>query len=442
MRTDEEILLAEVEADSMVVFCGAGLSRAHPSAVPSAVGLARQCAEQYERRLGHPMPPDIVDDLEGQAELLLKDGQLESLMLGRLIDWTPFMRDPNAGHTSVADFLACGALAFAVTTNVDCLVETAALELGEPKLWSALDGKEANAPREHKPYLKVHGCSWRDPQNTVWCKGQLSQAPIRERLKSSTDWLRATLQGKAVVFVGFWSEWAYLNEIFMSSLDPSIVPKAIFLIDPDESKQLEKKAPLLWAWASQNPNFRHIRKSGADFLDSLRAEFSRTFLISMMRDSEETYKALYGSSPPTPTVPSSLATSDVYSVRRDACGQPVGSVTRQKRPRSEMRETGAAHLRLLEAGAKLEGTTYVLRDKRIRVVHGAGRVLSDVRRSFSNEPPAPLPVDAVICAGARDDGGVPGSIVRGHPAPGIVRTGPAGIWLPSEGLDNYIRGGP
>jgi hypothetical protein len=208
---DQELrdrLLDAIENDRLVLFCGAGLSMAAPSRVPSAVALAAYCKDKYEREIGAKLPDNLATDLEAQAEHFAANDQLVQTFIRRLIPRGPFRLDPNPGHFAIADFLSSEVVDFVLSTNVDRLVEVAAEDLGEPQAYVALDGLEANLARAHGAHIKLHGCLHRDEANTIWCKSQLDKEPVRERLTQLQTWIQARLRGRDVVFLGFWSDWA------------------------------------------------------------------------------------------------------------------------------------------------------------------------------------------------------------------------------------------
>jgi hypothetical protein len=353
-----------------------------------------------------------------------------SLFLNRLVEWRMFHKDPNKAHLAIADFLWCRAINWAITTNVDELVELASRELGD-LIRQSLDGVEMNVVWPHASFLKLHGCAVRDRDNTLWCHRQLTATPpdtLVTRIENSTAWLRANLPGRDLVFVGFWSDWAYLNTVLVDAIKTT-KPPLVILVDPASLENLKTKAPSLWAWAGAQ-NFVHVPGSGADFLDELRALFCRSFLNRLLGDSVSTYKIMSGQSECIVNeVDAGLPTNDLFSLRRDSCGHPFGSVTTEKRPTQAMRLAGATHLLLIGKGAKQEGGRYTLRGRRVRVVNGAGQLISESRALFSDEPVPTEPDDFVVCAGAEDDGGAPPNVVGRLRDPNIIRPGSAAEWM-------------
>jgi hypothetical protein len=424
------LLLGSISADNLVVFCGAGLSMASPSAVPSARRLAMDCSTKYELAIGAGLPPDARDNLETQCKFALDRGELQKLFLEKLVAWRPFFRDPNKGHKAIADFLGAGVLRFGVTTNVDFLVETAAQELGEDHFQAALNAVEAGTARQHASYNKIHGCAMLDKRNTLWCKEQIVVgSPLQNRIDSFKIWLRANLAGRDLVFIGFWSDWDYLIKILEDCVT-DVEPNLVVLVDPLPAADLEAKAPGLWTWAKgPNCNFHHAQESGADFLDALRRRFSIQFLETVIENAKTPYTALTGKHYTRPnTFDTTLSADELYSLRRDIEGLPSSRIARKKVPDAQMQLIGTVHMRLIEAGAAFSGPRYTFNSKRIRVLQGAGRVLSLTKKQFDSEE-LPIGDDIVICVGADDDGGVPTSIVRGTSSPLLIRPLSAPEWM-------------
>lgn len=427
-------LLASIETDRLVIFCGAGLSMALPSLVPSAQELARSCSTKYEDITGSTVSTELREDIERLAEFFYAQGDLQSLFIHNLVPWALFKTNPNPGHLAIADFLACGVFEFGLTTNVDSLVEIAADTLGQSNFRPSLDGNEATLTHHnHNPFLKLHGCCVRDQGNTLWCSSQLNIAPLRDKIGSSKRWLQGYLLNRDLLVIGFWSDWAYLNHVLEDCVN-TIEPNVVVLVDPDEATNLMRKAPNLWNWASNgNVNFVHVRESGAEFLDELRRRFSRRYLERLAEASKPTYMGMTGFPFADPVRFTDAATAEeLYALRIDFSGKKGSNVPRTKRPDLSMHQLGASHLLLMANGAVLEGSIYVINGKRIRLVHGAGELLSSVKSRFLGEPPPPVGLDFVICVGAIDDGGAPVNVVREQGQANIIRGGISGEWLTLE----------
>jgi hypothetical protein len=107
-----------------------------------------------------------------------------------------------------------------------------------------------------------------------------------------------------------------------------------------------------------------------------------------------------------------LSCDDLYALHLDTCGAPKGDLARKKRPENSLEVIGAVQIGLLSQGAQLDGNHYLVGGARIRVVNGQGRLLSAVRKLYSDEPTDFIEAETTICVGAKDDGGVPPDVVR------------------------------
>jgi hypothetical protein len=414
-------LLLSIEANRLVALCGAGLSMSTPSLVPSAYRVAMDCAQKYANITGQTLPLHCIGNIEQTAEFFLQQGQFQTFIKD-LIEWRTFRGTPNPGHSAIADLLACHGLQLAVTTNLDVLIENAARELGEPDFLPAIDGHDAQILHDHAPLLKIHGCCVIDRFNTLWSRSQLHSDPLKTRIESSGIWLRGALNNRDILFLGFWSDWSYLNQVLATCTNGS-TPSTVFLVDPADDAALATKAPDLWNWANANPtNFHHIRSSGDSFLDELRKLYSIQFMKRLLQMCSAAYTGMMQTSPSIPQdFGNALGSEQLFELRRDTCGNPPGEIPRQKRPDSAMTLVGCSHLFLIERGATLEGPGYLLNGKRIRVIQTAGKPLSLAKQQFQALSSVAKPDDVVICAGARDDGRAPSNIVRQNSQPTIVR---------------------
>ena len=349
------MLLDSILFNRLVIWVGAGLSVSGSSSVPSAAALASQAVARYRTRSSAALPADAATNLESLTRHFHSRRELASTFLAYLVDSGPFMRPPNAGHFALADFLGCGAVEAAITTNIDFLVEAAALELGEPQLEAALDSDEATRPHEHHPFLKLHGCGQRDKVNTIWCADQLADEPIKSRALGFRAWLAANLKNKDLVFVGFWSDWAYLKEPLDACLSVAEA-RSVTLVSPDSALMLEEKAPALWKWAQGSGRFHHEQVDGGTFLDELRKHFGLEFRRQLLLRGQGAAASLFGvpaSVGEDAAALSSLTSKELFALRRDACGVSEREMPRVKSVSDQMELLGALHLRLLASGARL-----------------------------------------------------------------------------------------
>ena len=383
-------LLNSIQSDNLIVFCGAGLSMAAPSNLPSAVRLAQQCAQNYRNFTGRQELIDIQDNLEKIAQFFYRRNEFIQVFIQQIVPW-PIIRKalPNIGHSALADFLACGAIKAVITTNFDSLIESAANDIGEPDFEPCLDGNEMNLHRDHKPLLKATWMLLKDKRQTLWCIDQLEIQQLQGRIESSAVWLNAHLRERDLIFVGFWSDWAYLNNILESCVS-KIEPRMVLLVDPANSEVLKEKAMDLWNWAENKADFYHIQQSGADFLAELRNAFSIQFLDKLLLQSKEQYLPIVGSQPPENPTDINIDIDNLYELRRDVCGCPKGEVVRKKIPEIYMYPVGVTLLILQEKGAIFEGSQMKLEGKKIRVVQGSGQPLSIVKSRYEVRTSRPI----------------------------------------------------
>ena len=423
----EARLVGSIEAGRLMIVCGAGLSMAAPSNLPSARAVAEACFDKYVVAIDPACDPALRENLEAFAEHFVPLGTFKSVFIRELVPWNLFARHPNLGHSAIADFLLTRTAVAALSANYDFLIERCAWEFGA-EFRASLDGDQATVQStKHSPLLKFHGCQNLDPEETVWTKSQLTEPIIAGRVVKSRMWMAANLREKDLLVVGFWTDWAYLNEVIGTALT-GVTPLSVTVVDMATAQLLEDKAPDLWSLAhADHVIFTHVQEDGARFLDELRRAYSRSFLRKVIRAGVEVFEAETGGAcdPQWLDVPDH-GSQALYGLRRDAEGVPHTLPARQKTPApSEI--LGFFHLLLRRAGSTQTPEGYSYNGLTIRVVNGANAVLSRMVARYA-EPPS-LPVAAITAAIGATNLGLPDDIVRAGTPGDIVRPASAGRWL-------------
>jgi hypothetical protein len=113
-------LLGSIEANRLVLLCGAGLSIPAPSNLMSAVAVCRSCYDKYHaiQALAAPMRDDI-DQLAGHFHA---NHEFQTVFISGLVPWNALVGVPNEGHEAIADFLMSKAVYAALSANFDPLI--------------------------------------------------------------------------------------------------------------------------------------------------------------------------------------------------------------------------------------------------------------------------------------------------------------------------------
>jgi hypothetical protein len=91
-------LLGSIEANRLVLLCGAGLSIPGPSRLMSAVQVSRTCYDKYVPI--STLPPAMRDDIDQLAAHFYSKGEFESVFIGTLVPWNDLTGESNPGHGS------------------------------------------------------------------------------------------------------------------------------------------------------------------------------------------------------------------------------------------------------------------------------------------------------------------------------------------------------
>ncbi len=423
-------LLGCIEANTLILLCGAGLSIPAPSNLMSAVSVSRDCYDKYSPVA--VLPPAIRDDVDAIAGHFHKRGEFATVFLG-LVPWNELVGEPNAGHAAAADLLICGAVRAILSANFDPLIEQWA-NGKKIALQGALDGLEATSFGDTPaPLLKVHGCLVRKRNETLWTHEQLGDPSVRTRITSCSQWLAINLPGKDLVVVGFWTDWGYLGSVLADAINTQPF-NSVTVIDPEADAVLQAKAPDLWArLTGAGIPFQHIAASGSDALEDLRVGFGKVWCRRFMDRADALLQAEGKRlSAATRATFDMMSCDELYDFRRDGEGVPYDRAATTKRPVAESGPAALLHALLIQAGAARQGAWHVQRGQRVRVVHGSGQVLSSVRQRY-REPPALPEADVIVCAGSVDPR-VPGALIASGSGKSIMRPARGGRsrWITME----------
>jgi hypothetical protein len=425
-----DLALNALFANRLAFLCGAGLSMAPPSRLPSAAALAAEAKRRYDARFAG-IRPELPEGIEEQAEFFLERGELNTVYLRSLIDRNVFATPPNDGHTAIADLLLVNAADIVLSTNVDTLIETAGTLLhGQIGYGFELKSLAALSPGV-APLVKLHGCWATNPDSTIWAHGQFLIEPFATRIAELSTWISARLQDRDLVIIGFWTDWPYLNGMLEATLG-SVRPSRVLVVDLSDGQYLTEKAPSLSALGDRaGVAFFHLRASGAVFLEELRRQFSRSYIRQVLSNGSIVYPALHQEpcDPAWLSIPNEADSNDLWQMRRDLEGRRPNEPSTETVP-DDQPLLGETILLLRKRGAVLTGSFWSLGGRTIRVIKASLQPLNLVESTFLYDTAPAASADAVVAIGSVATH-LPPDIVRGATTPTIAR-GAAGRWMTRE----------
>ena len=411
--------------ERLALLCGAGLSMAAPSSIPSAAELAERAKAKYDATYGADRAP-LPESIEDQAQFFFEKGELETVYLRTYIDQDAFSARPNSGHMSIADLMLIQGILTTVSTNVDTLIETSGNMLLGHIGKGVTRVSVQRLPPTKSPLLKIHGC-WNEPEHTIWAPGQALVDPARTRIEECGQWLELRLANRDLLIVGYWTDWDYLNDVLANALG-SVNPSRVIVVDPCDSAEFEDKAPALYELGQRAiGEFRHVRCSGDVFLERLRVAFSKTYVRRALHLGKDEYERTIGAEPDAIWLePHTDDPHVLWQTRRDLEGRRPGQPAKRLEPEDEPL-VGLTLLQLQALGAVFDGGYWNLGGRCIRVIRAPNRALHEVEADFAREvAPAAAP-DITIAVGA-ESYALPRSIARGTTG-GSVARGSGGRWL-------------
>lgn len=419
-------LLGAIQTDSLIFLCGAGLSMASPSNLPSAIKISQTCYDAWLPT--ETLDPALRDDIDRLSGHFHARGDFKNIFI-RLVPWNELVGPPNNGHAAIADLLISRGAYAALSANVDSMIE----RWGEERriaMRGALTGQEAGRFTESSnPLIKFHGCI-RNREETLWTQLQIAEAAAQARIKSCSEWMSINLPGRDLVVVGFWTDWGYLNNVLANAFGITNA-NSVTVIDPSTPADLQAKAPNLWTkLTSLSKMFEHVQASGSDVLDELRTAYSRTWARKFYVLGKTLVQPVAGVEAEAPF--DTLEGEDLYNLRRDAEGIPYDRAATLKNPAETSSLAASVHILLLNAGAVQQGAWLQYSGRTIRVVNGAGKGLENVKAQYK-EPMTISQPEIVVCAGAVDLG-VPARQIPLGRGESTVRPTPGGSadWMTYE----------
>jgi hypothetical protein len=281
------------------------------------------------------------------------------------------------------------------------------------------------------PLLKLHGCLDRSREETLWTLLQGGEDSMKQRLEKWANWIHLNLPGRDLLIVGFWTDWRYLNDAVTSVLTGHGLA-SVTVIDPLPAGELQARAPDLWTTLQGAGAFAHVPASSEVALEELRVAFSRVWLRKFLRLGKPSIDTSHGGCAPAALEPPDGPIAVLYDMRRDAEGVPYHRAATSREPAAACTSAAYTQLRLIRAGASRQGAWFDRGGQTVRVVNGAGQLLSTVKDDY-REPPATMQSTLVVCAGAMDVG-VPGRLIASGRGASTVRPAPGGAarWITSD----------
>ena len=261
-------LAALGRAGRLVIYAGAGLSRAQPTELPSGPEVANKTYRRLARLLP-TMPSCNEYDLTSVADAVASlDGGLPALRetVVKVGEFTT--ATPNYGHEALALLLLEGAVSV-LTTNWDDCIERGGQPERLPVTITAVERSQVG----HASLLKLHGCATR-PETLLVTTAEVD---------SPADWVThevgARLADAHVLFVGIGDLAAYVRDRLSETVAAVGDPSHVRVVSPTIVTGWSTSE---WAQILPTLPADHRIEMGADeFLDMLAGAYVRSFLADI-----------------------------------------------------------------------------------------------------------------------------------------------------------------
>lgn len=249
----------------LVIYVGAGLSRAEPTDLPSGPEVASRTYDRLARLLPE-IPACDERDLTSVADAVASlAGGLPALRetVANVVEFTTAA--PNYGHKALALLLLEGCVKV-LTTNWDDCIERG----GHPERVRVTITAIERAQMGDGALLKVHGCATR-PDTLL-----ITTAEVDEPEDWITHEMGARLADSHVVFVGIGDVAAYVRDCLAEAVAAVGDPDHVRVVSPTIATDWESSE-----WARIIPDLpvgHRMEMTAQEFLDMLAAAYVRRFL--------------------------------------------------------------------------------------------------------------------------------------------------------------------
>jgi hypothetical protein len=265
-QSPHPVALAALGRDRrLVIYAGAGLSRAEPTGLPSGPEVASRTYERLARLLP-AIPACDAHDLTAVADAVASlAGGLPALR-ETVVDVVEFTTAaPNYGHQALALLLLEG-LVKVLTTNWDDCIERG----GQPERVRVTITAAERAQMGDGALLKIHGCATR-PDTLL-----ITTAQVDEPEDWITHEMGARLADSYVVFVGIGDVAAYVRDRLAETVAAVGDHDHVRVVSPTIATDWDASE-----WAQIVPDLpvdHRIEMAADEFLDMLAAAYVRGFL--------------------------------------------------------------------------------------------------------------------------------------------------------------------
>jgi hypothetical protein len=258
----------------LVIYAGAGLSRAKPTELPSGPEVASRTYQRLAQLLA-AIPACDEGDLTSVADAVGSlAGGLRALRetVVRVVEFTT--ATPNYGHQALALLLLEGVVKV-LTTNWDDCIERG----GQPERVQVTITAVERGQMDHGALLKVHGCATR-PDTLL-----ITTAEVDEPEEWIIHEMGARLADSHVVFVGIGDVAAYVRDRLSETVAAVGDSDHVLIVSPTVAAD--------WAtseWARIVPDLpaeNRIEMAADEFLDMLAGAYVHAFLAEVAAAVEE-----------------------------------------------------------------------------------------------------------------------------------------------------------